>query len=223
MALKLITEFHDFSDFTVLKEAEKGPYAGNIIKFRGPFVRSDLRNKNKRLYPHTILTKAVEQYTNEWIKPRRALGELGHPEGVIINPDRASHVTESMVWDGCTCIGTAEVLDNIPMGKILAGLLERKIVLGVSSRGLGELSEAGKDGPDVTEYYMIAEDVVADPSTPDAFVNGVQEDREYIMEGTNIISVEKAYGRLDRTLSKLPKKDRKDFLLEAIRTFLAEI
>ena len=146
----------------------------------GVFLQSEIKNKNGRVYPQGVLAREVAKYDEHHIQKGRALGELGHPEGPSINLDRVSHKIESLREDGNNFIGRAKILET-PMGNIAKNLLDEGVRLGVSSRGMGSLKE--KDGVNfVADDFMLATaaDIVADPSAPDAFVDGIMEGKEWV-------------------------------------------
>jgi len=222
--MRLITEHQaDFSTFQILTiEGVTGPEA---LRFRGPFLKADIRNKNKRLYPYADLRKAADKYNEERILTHRAMGELGHPEGCQINLHRVSHVIESIEWEGTVAYGTAKLLDT-PLGKIAETLIRNKLRLGVSSRGLGDIQKVS-EGCNVGNYYLITVDLVGDPSTPDAFVDGIFEAQEYVIESSgNIIArttAESAYDQLHYNLMKLPRRDRQTVVQNAIDAFIKSL
>jgi hypothetical protein len=149
----------------------------------GIFLQGDIKNRNGRIYESRILNKEVERYIKEAVKTNRAMGELGHPSGPTINLDRVSHKIVSLVREGSNWVGKAKILDT-PMGRIAKNLLDEGVKLGVSSRGMGSLSF--REGVNyVNEDFMLATaaDIVADPSAPDAFVNGIMESKEWVFDG----------------------------------------
>lgn len=146
----------------------------------GVFLQSNLKNRNGRMYPKNILEKEVKRYTDQYISKNRAYGELGHPDSPTINLDRVSHMIKSLKLDGNNFVGRAKILDT-PYGKIVKSLIDEGAQLGVSSRGMGSLVQ--KDGMNmVQDDFMLATaaDIVADPSAPDAFVEGVMEGAEWV-------------------------------------------
>ena len=148
----------------------------------GVFLQSEIKNKNGRVYPQGVLAREVAKYDENHIQKGRALGELGHPEGPSINLDRVSHKIESLKESGNNFIGRAKILDT-PMGNIAKNLIDEGVRLGVSSRGMGSLKE--KDGVNfVADDFMLATaaDIVADPSSPDAFVDGIMEGKEWVWD-----------------------------------------
>lgn len=147
----------------------------------GVFLQSDIENRNKRRYPKEVMQKEVERYVKEYVDTKRAFGELGHPDGPSINLDRVSHMIISLKEDGSNYIGKAKIMDT-PMGKIAKNLLDEGAKLGVSSRGLGSLkmNENGINEVQGDFFLATAADIVADPSAPDAFVQGIMENKEWM-------------------------------------------
>ena len=180
--MKLITE--TIEDIEVLTEANtKG---GKDYKIKGVFMQADIKNRNGRVYPVDTLTKEVKRYTEAFINKKRAFGELGHPDGPTVNLERVSHMITSLKPEGKNFIGEAKVMDT-PYGKIVKNLIDEGAQLGVSSRGMGSISN-GRVGSDF--YLATAADIVADPSAPDAFVEGIMEGKEWIWENGKIQSLE---------------------------------
>jgi len=176
--VKLISEsiLQDVEYITEAKENGKKDY-----KIRGIFMQADIKNKNGRVYPMEILQKEVKRYNEEFIKEKRAYGELGHPEGPTINLERASHMITALYPDGKNFIGEAKILAT-PMGEIVKTLMDEGAKLGVSSRGMGSLEEK-KDGASYVRndfYLATAADIVSDPSAPSAFVEGIMEGKEWV-------------------------------------------
>jgi hypothetical protein len=143
------------------------------------FMQSEMKNRNGRMYPSAVMDKEVDRYNTEYVKQNRAMGELGHPEGPTVNLERVSHIIKDLRIEGKDIYGKAKILDT-PYGKIVKNLVEEGAKLGVSSRGMGSLKE--QDGMNVVQedFMLAAVDVVADPSAPNAFVNGIMEGREWI-------------------------------------------
>ncbi len=174
--MKLITETTE--DIKYLKEEKDGK---TNLFIEGVFLQSDLKNRNGRVYPREIMQREVNRYVKESIDKKRAMGELGHPDGPTINLDRVSHMITSLREDGSNYVGKAKILDT-PMGNIVKNLIDEGASLGVSSRGLGTLKE--KNGiNEVQDDFVLstAADIVADPSAPDAFVRGIMEHKEWVM------------------------------------------
>lgn len=208
MALKLLTEFVEFKSFDILTEGEDK----RTLKISGPFLEANVKNRNSRIYSRELCEREVLEL-NKKIKANQCVGELDHPESPAINLDRVSHKIESLVMEGNKGMGIAKIL-NTPMGKIARTLIEEDIVLGVSTRGIGSVSNDGK----VNENFkLLTIDIVANPSAPNSFVDGILENKEYIMNGNNI--VECAINEMKTTLDKQGSK----VVLEVMQTFLNRI
>lgn len=180
--MKLITETIEEAK-VVITEGKNGQKKTYI---EGVFLQGDITNRNGRMYPVSTLEREVEKYNEQFVSKGRALGELGHPDGPIINLDRVSHLITSLKREGNNFIGKARILDT-PMGRVAKELLDEGVKLGVSSRGLGSIKE--QNGVKIVgEDFMLATaaDIVADPSAPDAFVNGIMEGKEWVWSNGNI-------------------------------------
>ena len=177
--MKLITE-----EISSVKFITEGKGAKKKMYIEGVFLQGDLKNRNGRMYPVATLAKEVGRYNESFIKKGRALGELGHPDGPTVNLDRVSHKIVSLEQKGNNFIGKAQLLET-PMGKIAKSLIAEGVTLGVSSRGIGTLKEDRNGVKVVGEDFQLATaaDIVADPSAPDAFVNGIMEGKEWVWEG----------------------------------------
>jgi len=173
--MKLITE--TIENVKLITEEKNGK---KLLYIEGVFLQSELKNRNGRKYPFSVLDREVKRYNEEYIKSKRALGELGHPDGPTINLDRVSHRITSLRAEGNNFIGKAQILDT-PMGNIAKNLLGEGVQLGVSSRGMGSIEKV-EDCNVVADDFMLttAADIVADPSAPDAFVNGIMEGKEWV-------------------------------------------
>ena len=173
--MKLITEMYD--DFEILTEGK-----GKNMKIKGVFMQAETKNRNGRVYPLDVLQKEVARYNKELVESKRAFGELGHPEGPTVNLDRVSHMIEELVPEGNNIIGKAKILDT-PNGRIVKELLNSGAKLGVSSRGMGTLEKKGNANYVKDDFYLAtAADIVADPSAPQAFVEGIMEGKEWIWD-----------------------------------------
>ena len=177
--MKLITE-----EISSVKFITEGKGAKKKMYIEGVFLQGDLKNRNGRMYPVNTLAKEVGRYSESFINKGRALGELGHPDGPTVNLDRVSHKITSLRQEGNNFVGKAQLLET-PMGKIAKSLIAEGVTLGVSSRGIGSLKEDRDGCKIVGEDFQLATaaDIVADPSAPDAFVNGIMEGKEWIWEG----------------------------------------
>ena len=176
--MKLISE--EIESVDILTEEKDGK---KTLYIQGPFLQAEVVNRNKRCYPIDTMVNEVKRYSESFVSKGRALGELGHPDGPQINLDRVSHKIVELRQEGNNFIGKAQIL-NTPMGKIAESLINEGVKLGVSSRGMGSIYT--KDGVNyVGEDFMLATaaDIVADPSAPDAFVDGIMEGKEWVWEG----------------------------------------
>jgi len=187
--MKLISE--QVADVEYITEAaENGK--DKSYKIKGIFLQGDIKNRNGRVYPFEVLEKEVKRYTEEFIKPNRAYGELGHPEGPTVNLERVSHMITDMYPDGKNFIGEAKIMST-PMGKIVSNIMDDGGKLAVSSRGMGSLQQ--KNGANYVgkDFYLAtAADIVADPSAPQAFVEGIMEGKEWIWDNGLLKEVEVA-------------------------------
>ena len=184
--MKLITE--TIENIEVLKEEQAN--GKKDYKIRGVFMQADIKNRNGRIYPVETLAKEVRRYTNEFINKKRAFGELGHPDGPTVNLERVSHMITSLKPEGKNFIGEAKVMDT-PYGKIVKNLIDEGAQLGVSSRGMGSIQRmSGKNVVGNDFYLATAADIVADPSAPDAFVEGIMEGKEWVWDNGVLKSME---------------------------------
>ena len=183
--MKLITE--TIENIEVLKEERNGK---KDYKIRGVFMQADIKNRNGRIYPVGTLAKEVKRYNEQFINKKRAFGELGHPDGPTVNLERVSHMITSLKPEGKNFIGEAKIMDT-PYGKIVKNLIDEGAQLGVSSRGMGSL-QSGSNGSVVGKdfYLATAADIVADPSAPDAFVEGIMEGKEWVWDNGVLKSME---------------------------------
>ena len=176
--LKLISEHIEQDTDYLIEQDEK---TGNKnYKIKGIFMQADIKNRNGRIYPMEVLQKEVKRYNKEYINQKRAFGELGHPDGPTVNLERASHMITDLYPDGKNFIGEAKILST-PMGEIVKSLMDDGAKLGVSSRGMGSLDQ--KNGANYVRndfYLATAADIVADPSAPNAFVEGIMEGKEWV-------------------------------------------
>ena len=180
--VKLISEAVENVEF--ITEEKKD---GKSYKIRGIFMQADVKNRNGRVYPLDILTKEVTKYNKNFIQQNRAFGELGHPDGPTVNLERVSHMITSLTPDGKNFIGEAKIMET-PMGKIVKNLMDEGAKLGVSSRGMGSLNQ--KNGASYVRddfYLATAADIVADPSAPNAFVEGIMEGKEWVWNNGSLV------------------------------------
>ena len=207
--MKLISEH--IEEIEYLTEAdEKG---GKNYKIRGTFLQADVKNRNGRVYPMDILEKEVGRYNKNFIQKKRAFGELGHPDGPTVNLERVSHMITDLYPDGKNFIGEAKIMDT-PYGKIVKNLIDEGAMLGVSSRGMGSL-EPKKGAQYVRNdfYLATAADIVADPSAPNAFVEGIMEGKEWVWDNGIVREVEiEAYRKaLEAKTKDLGEKQKELF------------
>ena len=215
--MKLISE--EIQDAEYLVEETDGKKA---YKIRGVFLQSDIKNRNGRIYENAILSNEVKRYTTEFIDKKRAFGELGHPDGPTVNLERVSHMITDLHPDGKNFIGEAKVMDT-PYGKIVKNLIDEGAKLGVSSRGMGSL-EPKRDMQIVKDdfYLATAADIVADPSAPDAFVDGIMEGKEWVWDGGIIRErlASKTYKRINTLVDQNKLDEQK---LNVFQDFLANL
>ena len=214
--MKLIREVFDTTN--VIVEEKLGKPKQYFIE--GVFLQSEITNRNGRMYPVETLAKEVERYNESYVKNGRALGELGHPDGPQINLDRVSHVITSLRQEGLNWIGKAKLTDT-PMGNTAKGLIESGVRLGVSSRGMGSL-RLNKEGINEVQddfHLATAADIVADPSAPDAFVNGIMEGVEWIWENSMLVA-HKSKMQIESAVRSRDLQERK---LQIFENFLNQI
>tara|TARA_Y100000310_G_scaffold128572_1_gene127764 strand:- start:1198 stop:1842 length:645 start_codon:yes stop_codon:yes gene_type:complete len=183
--MKLISEtVEDVEYITEEKNGEKQ------YKIRGIFMQADVKNRNGRVYPMEVLQKEVSKYNKNFIQQKRAFGELGHPDGPTVNLERVSHITTSLTPDGKNFLGEAKIIDT-PMGKIVKNLIDEGCKLGVSSRGMGSLTKQNGANYVRDDFYLAtAADIVADPSAPNAFVEGIMEGKEWVWDNGALLEAE---------------------------------
>ena len=215
--MKLICEELDNVEF--ICEASK---TGKNYFIEGIFMQANVKNRNGRVYPKEILQKEVKRYETNYIKQKRAFGELGHPDGPTVYLERVSHMITDLKQSGNDFVGKAKIMDT-PYGKIVKNLIDEGARLGVSSRGMGSLKPVGRDIQQVQDdfYLATAADIVADPSAPAAFVNGVMEGKEWIWD--NGILDERAVARIGKNISKVSQKDLEEESLKAFKTFMSKL
>ena len=207
--VKLISEeVQDVEYITEEKENGKKDY-----KIKGIFMQADIKNRNGRVYPMEILQKEVKRYNKQYINEKRAFGELGHPDGPTVNLERASHMITGLYPDGKNFIGEAKILST-PMGNIVKNLMDDGAKLGVSSRGMGSLDQ--KNGANYVRddfYLATAADIVADPSAPNAFVEGIMEGKEWIWDNGTLVESELIRMR-ERINTRVRKRQASEDALE---------
>ena len=184
--MKLITE--TIENIEVL--TEQNASGKKDYKIKGVFMQADIKNRNGRVYPVATLAKEVKRYNEQFINKKRAFGELGHPDGPTVNLERVSHMITSLKPEGKNFIGEAKIMDT-PYGKIVKNLIDEGAQLGVSSRGMGSLQSGSQGNVVGKDFYLAtAADIVADPSAPDAFVEGIMEGKEWVWDNGVLKSME---------------------------------
>ena len=210
--VKLISEeIQDVEYICEQKEDGKKNY-----KIKGVFMQADIKNRNGRVYPMEVLNKEVRRYNKEYINEKRAFGELGHPDGPTVNLERASHMITKLYPDGKNFIGEAKIMST-PMGEIVKTLMDEGAKLGVSSRGMGSLDQ--KNGANYVrdEFYLAtAADIVADPSAPNAFVEGIMEGKEWVWNNGSLVEAE-----LERAKQRINERVRKRQVNENALEFIS--
>ena len=215
--LKLISEAVEDAEL-LIEEKEDG---GKNYKIRGVFMQADIKNRNGRVYPQEILAKEVAKYYKNFIKEKRAFGELGHPDGPTVNLERVSHLITDLHPDGKNFIGEAKIMDT-PMGKIVKNLMDEGAKLGVSSRGMGSLDQRNGANYVRDDFYLAtAADIVADPSAPNAFVEGILEGKEWIWD--NGIVQEAEVARIKRRLNEKNRRQRANIEALEFAKFLKKL
>jgi len=212
----LITEQRD--DIQCLTEATEDGKKNYFIE--GIFMQSEKVNRNGRMYEREILFNEADRYNKEYVQKSRAMGELGHPEGPSLNLERVCHNIVEMSFDGDNVMGKAKILDT-PYGKIVKSLIDDGVKLGVSTRGMGTLEE--KNGVKMVkeDFMLTAVDVVADPSAPDAFVNGIMEGKEWVWN--NGMLKEREIETYRKTITKAERKNLEEQKLNVFRDFLSKL
>ena len=214
--MKLISEEITNAEYIVEQNNGKKNY-----KIKGIFLQSEVKNRNGRIYSKEILEKEVNRYNREFINKKRAFGELGHPDGPTVNLERVSHMIEKLYPDGNNFIGEAKIM-NTPYGKIVKGLIDEGAQLGVSSRGMGSLEQRNGANYVGRDFYLAtAADIVADPSAPDAFVEGIMESRDWIWE--NGVLVEKDIEAWKKQVRDAKQRALEETKLKVFESFLKKI
>ena len=213
--MKLIAEYTEQNLEVLTEQDEKGKKKYMI---EGIFMQAEQKNRNGRIYPKPVMEKALGKYNSEQVSKGRAVGELNHPEGPTVNLDKVSHKIESLKWKGNDVVGKATILET-PMGKIVQGLLDGGVNLGVSTRGMGSLKN-GSDAMIVQEDFMLnAVDIVQDPSAPSAFVNGVMEGVEWVWN--NGIIEAQTIEQMETEIKKAPRSDLYETQVREFKNFLS--
>jgi hypothetical protein len=214
--MKLITEVNE--SIKVLEEQFNGEKRYFI---EGIFLQAEKKNRNGRVYPKETLRKEVKKYNKEFVEQNRAFGELGHPDGPTVNLERVSHMITELYEDGDNFIGKAKIMTT-PYGKIVGNLLADGAKLGVSSRGMGSLEEKGGANIVQDDFTLAtAADIVADPSAPDAFVNGIMEGKEWVWD--NGVLQEVQIDKYHRSIKKASSRDLSEAKVRAFKDFISRL
>jgi len=216
--MKLITE-----EIESVKVITEGKGTNKRLYITGPFLQAECVNRNGRMYPMSIMEREVKRYTEQYVNKGRALGELGHPDGPTVNLDRVSHKIVSLDREGNNFVGKAQILST-PMGKIAESLLKEGVCLGVSSRGIGSLKQTREGFNEVGEDFMLATaaDIVADPSAPDAFVQGIMEGKEWVWDG-DVLRERIASGFKDKINSLVDQNILEEYKLSLFDEFIKSL
>ena len=214
--MKLITEINEDLEYIVEGTGDK-----KSMYINGVFMMSETKNRNGRIYSKPILFNEVSRYRNEYVDKNRAFGELGHPEGPTINLERVSHMIKELREDGNNIVGKAKIMDT-PYGNIVKNLINEGAKLGVSSRGMGSLEEKGGANYVKDDFYLAtAADIVADPSAPDAFVDGIMEGKEWIWD--NGVVKEATIAKIKESIKRSPAINLDNNKLKAFNSFLSKL
>jgi len=217
--MKLISEHVEDIEYITEADAE----GKKNYRIKGVFMQAEVKNRNNRMYPMNVLEKEVKRYNKEYVQQKRAFGELGHPDGPTVNLERVSHMITKLYPDGKNFIGEAKIMDT-PYGKIVKNLIDEGAKLGVSSRGMGSL-EPRRDMHVVKDdfYLATAADIVADPSAPNAFVEGIMEGKEWIWDNGKIREMDiEAYKR-ELNMKYARKSARDEKAVEIFEDFMSKI
>ena len=215
--MKLICEVNEEVNYL---EEEKDGKKGLYIE--GIFMQGDIKNRNGRVYPKDVLEKEVNRYNKEYINKNRAYGELGHPQGPTINLERVSHLITQLQPDGSNFVGKAKIMTETPYGQIVHSLIKEGAQLGVSSRGMGSLKQKNGANEVQRDFYLAtAADIVADPSAPNAFVNGVMESKEWVWD--NGIIRESDIADMQKNIKTASKSELENVKLKVFENFLSKL
>jgi hypothetical protein len=214
--MKLISEEVSNAEYLIEEKNGKKEY-----KIRGVFLQSNIKNRNGRVYPKDILMKEVTRYNKEFINKHRAFGELGHPDGPTVNLERVSHMVNKLYPDGDNFIGEAKIMDT-PYGKIVKNLIDEGAQLGVSSRGMGSIIQRNGANYVKDDFYLAtAADIVADPSAPEAFVEGIMEGKEWVWD--NGLLIEKDVEAWKMEMMRAKKRELEEQKLKIFDSFIKKL
>ena len=213
--MKLIAEYNE-TDVECFVEANDN--GGKNYLIAGVFAQSEAKNRNGRIYPKAIMEKAVDKYVTEQVKTKRAVGELNHPEGPTVNLDKVSHLITDLKMEGNDVVGRAQILDT-PNGKIVKGLLDGGVRLGVSTRGMGSLENRNGTMYVKDDFILNTVDIVQDPSAPAAFVNGIMEGVEWVWN--NGVICQQVIEEMETEIRTAPKKHLYETQVREFKNFLS--
>ena len=216
--MKLITEYTENDTLQCIIEKKEDVEKNYVIE--GVFAQADKKNRNGRVYPKPIMEKAIAKYDNEQIQKNRAVGELNHPEGPTVNLDKVSHRITEMKFQGNDVVGKAQILDT-PMGKIVKGLLDGGVQLGVSTRGMGSLEQRNGAMVVKDDFILSTVDIVQDPSAPNAFVNGIMEGVDWIWN--NGVLMPQVIEKMETEIKNAPKTVSYETSVREFKNFLSLI
>ena len=217
--MKLITEMADDHAIEFITEENAKGEKSHYIK--GVFMQAEQKNRNGRIYPKEVLNKEVYKYIGNYVDQNRAFGELGHPDGPVVNLERVSHMIKELHEDGNNWIGKAKIMDT-PYGKIVKNLIDEGAKLGVSSRGMGSLKN--QRGTNIVQddfYLATAADIVADPSAPEAFVEGIMEGKDWVWE--NGVIRERELEQYKTQIKETKRRELEEQKLEVFKSFLSKL
>ena len=216
--MKLITEVVDENAIEFITEENNGQKSHYI---KGVFMQAEQKNRNGRIYPKKVLDEQVRKYINNYVVQNRAFGELGHPDGPVVNLERVSHMIKELNEDGNNWVGKAKIMDT-PYGKIVKNLIDEGAKLGVSSRGMGSLKNVKGTNIVQDDFYLAtAADIVADPSAPEAFVEGVMEGKEWVWD--NGVIKEREIEKIRNELTNAKRKQLEETKLNLFKSFLSKL
>jgi len=217
--MKLITEMVDDDKIEFITEESKTGEKCHYI--RGVFMQAEQKNRNGRVYPKNVLKEQVNKYITNYVDQSRAFGELGHPDGPVVNLERVSHMIKELKEDGNNWVGKAKIMDT-PYGKIVKNLIDEGAKLGVSSRGMGSLKNVRGTNIVQDDFYLAtAADIVADPSAPEAFVEGIMENKEWVWD--NGIIKEREIEQYKNELTNAKRKQLEEAKLKLFKSFMSKL
>mgnify|MGYP003114027992 FL=1 len=215
--MKLIKELNEEINAEVIVEEKDGKKSYFV---EGVFMQAEKKNRNGRVYPKDVLFKEVDRYNKEYVDTGRAMGELGHPDGPSVNLERVSHVIKELKSSGTDIVGKAKIIDT-PYGKIVKNLLDEGVKIGVSSRGMGSIKDNNGTNEVQKDFMLSAVDIVADPSAPNAFVEGVMEGKEWVWN--NGVLEPQIIDSYKGTISSASRSELEEAKLYAFADFLSKL